>query len=164
MERKEREATLHTCSPGSGSELLESKRERTKRSEEKNIRGQAGQVIRSGERLQQQDVVLVLKRRERRLACRYASARKPCHALPRGDCEGWTSEARIAHRAPEVLTGGQVESLNFSQRVPKGLVTEDVELVTELLVRENRLGRRQRGGAGAVEDRRRRQCHDSSQA
>ena len=54
VERKEREATLHTCSPGSGSELLESKRERTKRSEGKKVRRQAGQVIRSGERLQQQ--------------------------------------------------------------------------------------------------------------
>ena len=64
-------------------------------------------------------------------------------------------------RGREVFTGGRVESLDFGKCGPEGVVTEEVELVTGLLVRENRLRRRRRRGTGAVEDRRRRRCHDN---
>ena len=61
-------------------------------------------------------------------------------------------------RGREVFTGGRVESLDFGMRGSEGVVTEEVELVTGLLVRENRLERRRRralarwktGGGGGV--------------
>jgi len=75
--------------------------------------------------------------------------------------------ARVGRRERELLVGGRevftgslVESFDFGKRGPEGVATEEVELVMGLLVRENRLGRRRRKGTGAVEDRRRRRCHD----
>jgi hypothetical protein len=59
---------------------------------------------------------------------------------------------KLLVRGREVFTGGRVESLDFGKCGPEGVVTEEVELVTGLFVRENRLGRRRRRGAGAVED------------
>ena len=44
----------------------------------------------------------------------------------------------------EIFTGGRVESLNFGKRGPEAVVTEEVKLVTRLLARETRLGRRRR--------------------
>ena len=69
-------------------------------------------------------------------------------------------ESRLLVGGREVFNGGRVKSLNFGKCGPGGVVTGEVELVTGLLVRENMLGRRRRRGAGAMEHRWRRRCHD----
>ena len=57
------------------------------------------------------------------------------------------SEARLARRRQRGPHRGRVESLDFGKRGSEGVVTKEVELVTGILVRENRL---RRGGEGAL--------------